>query len=215
MWVAKLIVPSSESHLLGSRTRKFEVSLVGYPISNSFKGSRFFVTLAGTLLGTPKNKKSFLRDATRDKRVVNVEVNGNFILAKVEQPMAIRVLYDPSIIHVKPIIVTDMGDYVWEIASWEKDKIIKVAKFAEAYGGRLLWASQKKIKNIAVTTILPELTDKQRAAIELAINNGYYEHPRKIKLKQLAAEMGVSYSTYHFHLRVAEKKLFPALFRRI
>jgi predicted DNA binding protein len=63
-------------------------------------------------------------------------------------------------------------------------------------------------------TLHPELTDKQKTAIELAIKNGYYEYPRKIELKKLAKIMKVSYSTYQAHLRKAEKSLIPFFFEK-
>ena len=54
----------------------------------------------------------------------------------------------------------------------------------------------------------------QKRAVELAIEKGYYEIPRKIELKELADLMGISYSTYQVHLRKAERNLIPHFFEK-
>jgi PAS domain S-box-containing protein len=55
------------------------------------------------------------------------------------------------------------------------------------------------------------LTDRQRTALELAVYSGYFEWPRQTTGEQLAALLDVHPSTFHYHLRVAERKLFHAL----
>ena len=57
----------------------------------------------------------------------------------------------------------------------------------------------------------PNLTDKQKNALSLAIEGGYYGYPRRITLEKLGKIQGMSYSTYQFHLRTAEKKIMPFL----
>ena len=74
------------------------------------------------------------------------------------------------------------------------------------FNGKLISFNSKKVKTIAITTLMPNLTSKQYKAIELAINGRYYGYPRKIEIYKLAKIMGISYSTYQFHLRNAEKK---------
>ena len=56
---------------------------------------------------------------------------------------------------------------------------------------------------------MPNLTQLQKQAIELAIQQGYYRTPRKIDLRKLARIMNLSLSTYQQHLRAAEEKLIP------
>jgi predicted DNA binding protein len=51
------------------------------------------------------------------------------------------------------------------------------------------------------------LSERQREAVLLAHQEGYYDWPRKIKATELAEEMGVAHSTYIEHLRKAEEKL--------
>jgi predicted DNA binding protein len=51
------------------------------------------------------------------------------------------------------------------------------------------------------------MTDRQLAALRLALENGYYEQPRGTSLRDLAAQTAVARSTYEEHLRKAENKL--------
>jgi hypothetical protein len=52
-----------------------------------------------------------------------------------------------------------------------------------------------------------QLSSRQREVFRLAQAKGYYDHPRRTNADELAAELGVSSSTVHEHLRKAESKL--------
>lgn len=56
------------------------------------------------------------------------------------------------------------------------------------------------------------LTDRQREALEVAHEGGYYEWPRQVTCQALADELGVATPTYTEHLRTAEQKLIQLLF---
>jgi hypothetical protein len=51
------------------------------------------------------------------------------------------------------------------------------------------------------------LSSRQREVFRLAQAKGYYDHPRRTNADELAAELDVSSSTVHEHLRKAEAKL--------
>jgi len=51
------------------------------------------------------------------------------------------------------------------------------------------------------------LTDKQKSALELAVHQGYYSHPRRVTIQELACVSGISRSTFQEHLRKAESKV--------
>ena len=55
--------------------------------------------------------------------------------------------------------------------------------------------------------LFEDLTDRQLAALQLALERGYYEQPRKTSLRDLAEQTAVARSTYEEHLRKAENKL--------
>ncbi|WP_132061239.1 helix-turn-helix domain-containing protein [Halorussus amylolyticus] len=58
-----------------------------------------------------------------------------------------------------------------------------------------------------VDRLFEDLTDRQLAALRLALESGYYEQPRKTSLRELAERTSIARSTYEEHLRKAENKL--------
>ncbi|MDX1744991.1 MAG: bacterio-opsin activator domain-containing protein, partial [Halobacteriales archaeon] len=58
------------------------------------------------------------------------------------------------------------------------------------------------------------LTDRQLTALQRAYVSGYYEWNRPVSGDDLANSMGVARSTYHQHLRAAERKLIGEIFDR-
>lgn len=57
-----------------------------------------------------------------------------------------------------------------------------------------------------------ELTDRQLTAIRMAHHAGYYRWPREVSGEELAESMDISRSTFHQHLRSAERYVFEELF---
>ena len=55
--------------------------------------------------------------------------------------------------------------------------------------------------------LFEKITDRQLAALQLALESGYYEQPRRTSLRDLAEQTSVARSTYEEHLRKAENKL--------
>jgi predicted DNA binding protein len=56
------------------------------------------------------------------------------------------------------------------------------------------------------------LTGRQRTALLRAHSAGFFDWPREVSGEDLAASMDISPSTYHQHLRAAERKVLDALF---
>ncbi len=63
-----------------------------------------------------------------------------------------------------------------------------------------------------VSRLRDRLTDRQLTAIQRAYLGGYFEWPREVDGDELAETMGVSRSTFHQHLRAAERKLLAEIF---
>jgi PAS domain S-box-containing protein len=61
-------------------------------------------------------------------------------------------------------------------------------------------------------TLSERLTDRQYTALETAHEEGYFEHPRAASGAELADAMGIAQSTFNQHLRLAENRVFEALF---
>mgnify|MGYP006284230577 FL=1 len=70
--------------------------------------------------------------------------------------------------------------------------------------------AEKQIPHSMLTPVdrlFDDLTDRQLAALQLALEHGYYEQPRGTSLRDIADRTTVSKSTYEEHLRKAENKL--------
>ncbi len=215
MWVLKLKL-SPEKFLLGSLAVKFNVDILGYPLSHYKDKKHLYLVSAGFLIGEEKNKKALIRYAKKSKDFIKIEVKNDFIINLSKQPLYTEPVYDPRLIRPKPVFISHEGYHIWEIAYWDKNPLLKIIDFAKKYHkGKVLKLKQEKLINIAFTTVLPELSEKQKKALELAVSEGYYTYPKKINVHKLAKLMKVSYSTFQEHLRKAEAKLIPILSNRL
>jgi len=59
-----------------------------------------------------------------------------------------------------------------------------------------------------------QLTTKQREVIQYAVENGFFNIPRRIKSKEIAEKFNFSVSAFNELLRRVERKLFSAYFKR-
>ena len=139
----------------------------------------------------------------------------NFFIATIKEPIFAKTIYNKDIIHLSPALIDENGWETLYISSFNK-KIIEdfLKTLRKNYEIKLHFLKQEKVKNISILQQNPELTDKQKQAMELAIKNGYYEYPRKTSIKNLAKISKLSFSTYHAHLRKAEQKLLPFFFNK-
>jgi len=212
MWIVKLIVPYMEDSLLSNLAKKYKISLIGYPISATVKKEGVYVVISGFVQGEDKNVRGFITEAKKDRSVINLEFKNNFIIAHVKLDIANKYLFRPGIFHIKPAIINNNGDYIFELGSWDKKKLTKLAEvYCKAFHGDLAYIKEKTGVNVQAINVYPSLTDKQKKCLQTAINNHYYDFPRKITLKELAKVSNISYSTYQFHLQNAEKKIIPFL----
>ncbi len=206
MWVTKFKI-NKEGMLFGDNVSKSNCNIFGYPISYYKKNNKIAVIFSAQILGTEDNIRNFLRLLKQDKRTINIERNKDFVIFEVFQHPSSELLFHDGVICVNPIIINSNGDSIVELGCFNKEPLTKIIKSMDQFNIKLYYIKQSKINNISLMTVMPNLTDKQKLALELAIKNDYYEYPRKIELKKLAKLMNVSYATYHFHLRKAEKKI--------
>lgn len=57
---------------------------------------------------------------------------------------------------------------------------------------------------VPVADLASGLTKRQLEALQLAVRSGYYEVPRRVEARELAAQVGLGRSTFEEHLRKAE-----------
>ena len=215
MWVAKIRL-NGEKGLFGSRTKRHNVAVYGYPISFYEKSDGLYVFMAGFIYGKEKNKKAFIKDLKKSNRVLHLDIKEDFVIAQIKEPKDAKPFYNHMIINIEPVQILENGMNIWHIGSWDKKELLKFITNAEKkYDGKLLKIVQKKISNVSIFSIQPELTKKQKKALELAVKEGYYAYPRKIGLEELAKKMSISYSTFQAHLRKAEQKILPIMSKRI
>ncbi|MEK6875627.1 MAG: helix-turn-helix domain-containing protein [Nanoarchaeota archaeon] len=212
MWVSKLKFPSDKT-LIGSKASKYSIDLFGFPLSFTYEKEWIIVHITGTIFGKENNKRNFLKDLKKENRVINFEVNDDFFIGTIKEPLFAKAVYNKDIIHVAPALISSKGYEIITIGAFNRKVLVNVARIIEdEYKGHMDSIEDKKIKSISIVKIKPELTKKQKEAIELAIKNGYYHSPRKIDVKRLAKLSELSFSTYQVHLRKAEEKLIPYFF---
>jgi len=70
-----------------------------------------------------------------------------------------------------------------------------------------------KILRLTSVADVETLTSRQRSIVEVALDEGYFDYPRRITLHSLAKRVGVSASTVSEVLRRAEKKILSTYSR--
>jgi PAS domain S-box-containing protein len=69
-----------------------------------------------------------------------------------------------------------------------------------------------KMKEDFIGALMDNLTERQLTALQTAYVSGFYEWKRPVSGDELAETMGIARSTFHQHLRAAERKLIGKLF---
>lgn len=209
MWVAKIKL-NSEKTLIGQAATRNKLNLFIFPISYHKEKNYLIVQITGTIFGREKEKDKFVKELKKERRIINLELNEDFFVGIIKEPLYTEAIYNRDIIHISPIFISEKNYEILNIGSFQREKLMKIARLIEKiYHGELISVESKKIKSISVMKVHPELTEKQKDSIELAIKKGYYHTPRKIDLKTLARISGLSFSTYQVHLRKAEGKIIP------
>ena len=216
MWVMKLSL-DSKGQFLGRMAIRHHVSMTGYPLSYYKDGKWLYLVACGFMFGREKDKKAMLRDVKKQPEFVRMETKDDFAISVTRQPLFSEPVYDGRIIRLEPVIINHKEKrHIWHLASFDKKLLMNVLVFAKKYlGAELLKLKEEKISNISITRLLPELTKKLKHALEIAINNGYYDYPKKINMETLAKMMHISYSTYQAHLKKAEGKLLPSVYKEL
>ncbi|MFB6155296.1 MAG: bacterio-opsin activator domain-containing protein [Haloferacaceae archaeon] len=92
-----------------------------------------------------------------------------------------------------------------------------VEQLAERYDGTELVAYREterppETRQEFIADLRDRLTERQLTALQAAYLGGFYEWNRSISGDELAESMGVARSTFHQHLRAAERKLVSEFF---
>jgi len=108
-------------------------------------------------------------------------------------------------------------DVIWTTPTGYVDGTFKISAIGEEKELKKMLKGYKLLANVNKVSyhkgvyqehnLLSVLTDKQRDIILAAKREGYYDYPRKINTKELAAKVGISKATVVEHLRKAEGRL--------
>jgi predicted DNA binding protein len=116
-------------------------------------------------------------------------------------------LYQPPTVHRQgwehyTVIAFDEGDVRALLHDLEADRDVEVLSKTAMTERRIPHSMLAPVDGL-----FEDATDRQLAALRLAIESGGYEQPRRTSLRELAARTDVARSTYEEHLRKAENKL--------
>jgi predicted DNA binding protein len=219
MWIAKLVI--KHSCFIGNKCEKYSVSTISVPFNIYIEKDVTYSPEFHTLWGDEKNIKKFISALKKDKNLKNIEVDGNKVflieVTKKKLPVTIRAKLQQKIIWVKPIYINVKGEEHWEIASWDKRHILNFIAETKKVSKYVILESVKetKLKDIYYTRLLPQLSPKQKEAMTLAFEEGYYNWPKKTDFQKLSQRMKLSVSTFREHLKKAEKKILPDLIKQL
>ena len=102
---------------------------------------------------------------------------------------------------------TDDDKMEWKILISGEDTLRKITDRLESQGVNCT------ILEIAHLTAKNDLTARQEQIAKIALELGYFEFPKKIKLEELSSRLGISAGTLSEILRRAEKNILTKYFR--
>jgi predicted DNA binding protein len=214
MWILKLKI--KHDCTIGSRCEKFKVVSYSIPLGN-WKGKGIsYTSERHTLEGDEKNIKRFINDLKKDKRIKNIEIDKNtlFFISYNKKEKIPSSFYNQKMFFTQPVFVDKEGFEYWEVGSYDRKILEKFLDNFEKQKGiqvELLSFKSTKLNNVYFPAVMPELTEKQKRAFELAVENGYYTLPKRTDLKKLAKLAGIALATYAEHLKRAESKVIQKL----
>lgn len=213
MWILKLKI--KHDCTIASRCEKFKCISYSLPLGNWKEKGFNYTSERHTLEGDEKNIKKFIKDLKKDKRIKTLEVDENtmLLIGKSKEKIP-SFFYTQKMFFTKPVFVDKQGYEYWEVGSYDKNVLNKFLEALEKQNYEhleILQFKNIKLNNIYFPAIAPDLTEKQKRAFEIAVENGYYDIPKRIDLKKLAQIMKISLATYQEHLKRAEAKIVPKL----
>ncbi len=215
MWNLRFKVLNKDS-IYTLITSNFNVEDYLYPVDYFRKGNKIYTLGIHHLKGKDIEKRKFFNEFKKNKKVREIERNGDRIIALIsEEEKFYELLFAQELYHIRPVIIKN-GYEEWDVCSFNRKILENLIKEIEKWKDKFLEFELIKLSRvdygeIYFPKIMPSLPDKQKKAFELALKRGYYNWPRKVNLGNLAREMKVSVSTFHENLRKTESKLMPFL----
>ncbi|HLC84537.1 MAG TPA: helix-turn-helix domain-containing protein [Candidatus Nanoarchaeia archaeon] len=209
MWVAKIIL--KHDCMISNRCAKFNVLLQSLDLNEEKKGKQVLTSSIHQVIGEEHAVKRFIADLKKDGRAHYIEFNGRTLFlveSSTKKPVS---KLTRRMFFVKPAIMDNQGYEHYELASHQREELMKFIKNVKPLvdSFELVSLHNTPLQNVYFPKVMPELTDLQKHALELAIKEGYYEVPKRTSLRKLAALRKVSLATFQKHLQKAESKVIP------
>jgi PAS domain S-box-containing protein len=157
------------------------------------------------------------RTAIADATCLAADGTGGLFEFAVEEARFVRLLADNGA-QMRSLTVTSDGQYRLRLDVPDKESARTVFDaLSEAYEETELLATHESDRPARTdrefrTNVYDRLTEQQRIALQKAHLGGFFEWPHGVSGEELAASMDISRSTFHQHLRAAERKLVAELF---
>ncbi len=221
MWIARLKI--KHDCIIGNRCKRFQVTTTGTPFNVFVQNQITYSPQLHIVEGEEKDIRAFIADLKKDRKVSNLEVEGNtiFLIEVQKQKKVMASVYSqlsPKIIFVKPVVVDTQGYEYWEVTSWKKEILTRFITGIQKEVSKDVHIEQikeTKLTDIYYSRLLPKLTLLQKKAITSAFEEGYYEWPKRTNLIKLSRMMKISVPTFREHLKRAEKRLMPGLIKSL
>jgi predicted DNA binding protein len=209
MWLAKFKLV--HDCIMGTRCKRFGVVVQAYEINEEKRGKEVLTQSLHQIIGEKEAVAAFIKDLKKDKNVKHLEVNKNTVFIIDNKRHKTVSQFSKKLFFVKPVVVDKDGWEHWELAAHEKEDLSRFMERIKPESQEFILQRFGKtpLQDIYFAKVLPMVTDLQKKAFELAVQEGYFATPRKTDLRRLAAMMHLSLSTYQNHLRKAESKILP------
>ena len=155
------------------------------------------------------------RPDVRDASAVRTMDDGGLIeVVQTDSDPLVQFLRDVGVT-VRTVTVTgESGQLVVQVPQ-SADIRRLVSTYQSQHPGVTLVAKRERERGTAWpagqwTGLEDRLTEKQRVALETAVEEGYYEWPRESTAEEVAESMGISSATLHQHLRRGEQEILSA-----
>ncbi len=199
--------------------KKYSLTGLSFPMNRFEKDGMIHLTTAHIILGKKENLEAYFEEIKKDKRLHNIEIEGNLVVYSIiakKGASHLQMYLSPELIFVKPIIIKPDGFEYLEVAALRKSVLTDFLKIAQKWVHiELQRITNEKIRDFYIPHLMPDITEKQKEAIKLAYKNGYYSFPKHTDIQRLAKIAGMSPSTFQEHLRKAEQKLIPFFLENI
>ncbi len=213
MWSAKIKYKHKDCVTM-PKVVKHQITAYATPGNSFSKNGAIYSTGFLMLIGEEKNKKAFIKELKKDSRVIKVEVNHDLVMVvEKRSKREYAVFRSTEIMFTKPVYCNPADGFeYWNICAWDKEQIQQFIKEVSKLGTIKLLSIQKmKLNDLYHFRVSPRLTSKQKQALELALQFGYFKMPREVELDELGKRMKISHQAFSEHLRKAESKLLPHL----